>query len=222
MLGAIGSAIPIAIGIAISPIALAAFMIVLISPRARVNAPTFLLGWLLGILIVGLLAYFIPGMETSRDKPGQLAGIVRLVLGLTLLFLALRQYRSYATSGKAKSRRFLNRIVNMNKGHCLLIGLLLTAGHPKNLPLIVAGVAAIARYNLDTFSELLTFLIFAIAASSTLAVPMAVSFAARNRSEIIFSRWKNWLIEKNDIIVLILLVIFGMLLVGRGLKILTA
>lgn len=219
---ATGNAIPIAVGIAISPLAVAALMVMLLTPRARVNAPAFVLGWLFGFFIVGSLAHFIPGVETSSDKPGPLAGIVRLVLGLVLLLLAFRQFRRQAGSGEARTQRFLARIDNMNMGHCVLAGLLLTAGHPKNLPLIAAGVAAIGRYDLDISSEIVAFLIFTMVSSVTLVLPIMLFFLARHRVEIIFGHWKSWLIRNNDIIVLLLLLVFGALLIGRGLKMLAA
>ena len=222
MLEATGNAIPVAVGIAISPLAVAALMVMLLTPKAGLNAPSFLLGWLLGFVIIGFLAHFIPGFEVSSDKPGMLAGVVRLVLGLVLLLLALWQFRRQADFGEEKTQRFLGRINDMNAGHSVLAGLLLTAGHPKNLPLIAAGVAAIGRYNLDILSEILAFLIFTMVSSVTLVLPMMLFFLARHRVEIIFGHWKSWLIRNNDIIVLLLLLVFGALLIGRGLKMLAA
>jgi hypothetical protein len=46
---AIGGSLPLAIGIAISPIPIIAVVLMLTTPRAKTNGPAFLLGWLLGL-----------------------------------------------------------------------------------------------------------------------------------------------------------------------------
>ena len=223
ILEAIGNSFPIAVGIAISPLAIAALLIMLLTPRAKVNAPAFLFGWILGFLLVGFLAYFIPGMETTPEEPATLAGIVRIVLGLALLLLAIWQWqRQAARNHKVETPRFLARIDNMGVTHCILTGFLLSAAHPKNLPLIVAGVAAIGRYNLDALAEIMAFLIFTAVASATILLPLAAYFLAKRQAEALFGHWKDWLIRNNDIVVLLLLLIFGTLLVGRGIKMLAA
>ncbi|HUK72944.1 MAG TPA: GAP family protein [Streptosporangiaceae bacterium] len=46
---AIGGSLPLAIGIALSPIPIIAVVLMLTTPRARANGPAFVLGWLLGL-----------------------------------------------------------------------------------------------------------------------------------------------------------------------------
>jgi len=43
---AIGQALPLAVGVALSPIPIIAVALMLMSPRARLNGPGFVLGWL--------------------------------------------------------------------------------------------------------------------------------------------------------------------------------
>jgi hypothetical protein len=50
---AIGGSLPLAIGIAISPIPIIAVVLMLTTPRAKANGLAFLAGWLLGLGIVG-------------------------------------------------------------------------------------------------------------------------------------------------------------------------
>ena len=49
---AIKQSLPFAFGIALSPLPIAAIIMILMSARARTNAPAFLLGWFLGLLLV--------------------------------------------------------------------------------------------------------------------------------------------------------------------------
>jgi hypothetical protein len=48
LLEAIGGSLPMAVGIALSPLPVASLIILLMTPQARTNAPAFLLGWIAG------------------------------------------------------------------------------------------------------------------------------------------------------------------------------
>src|SRR5712691_6257046 len=58
---AIGGSLPLAIGIAISPIPIIAVVLMLTTPRAKANGLAFLAGWLLGLGIVGAIVLAIAG-----------------------------------------------------------------------------------------------------------------------------------------------------------------
>ena len=65
--GSLGSLLPLAIGIAISPIPIIACILMLFSARARANGPAFLIGWVAGIALVTLLVFRLsepPGRPT--------------------------------------------------------------------------------------------------------------------------------------------------------------
>ena len=46
---AIGGSLPLAIGVALSPVAIIAVVLMLTTEKARVNGPAFVLGWLIGL-----------------------------------------------------------------------------------------------------------------------------------------------------------------------------
>jgi len=52
---AIGGSLPIAIGITLSPMAITAVVLMLTSRKAEVNGRVFVLGWLIGLGIVGAI-----------------------------------------------------------------------------------------------------------------------------------------------------------------------
>ncbi|UUT36730.1 GAP family protein [Microbacterium elymi] len=79
----IGEILPLALGIAISPIPIIAAILMLLSPKARVTSVGFLLGWVAGIVVAvvvfTLLSSILPADDPSVSKP--ILGVVRLVLG---------------------------------------------------------------------------------------------------------------------------------------------
>ena len=90
----IGDILPLALGIAISPIPIIAAILMLLSPKAKGTSVGFLIGWVLGIVVAvvlfTLLASVIPEDDPDASKP--ISGVIKIVLGLALLFLALRQF----------------------------------------------------------------------------------------------------------------------------------
>ena len=92
---AIGGSLPLAVGIALSPIPIIAVVLMLTSRKARVNGPSFILGWLLGLGIVGVIVLSLAGSAgaSKSGSPAAWVSWVKIVLGALLLLVAARQFR---------------------------------------------------------------------------------------------------------------------------------
>lgn len=90
---AIGEVLGLAVGIAVSPVPIAAVILMLLSARARANSAAFLVAWIVGIAAVTTVAASIPGLETDSE-PSTTAGWIKLALGGLLLLAGIRQWRS--------------------------------------------------------------------------------------------------------------------------------
>src|SRR4029079_7268469 len=64
---AIGQVLAFAVVVSLSPIPIIAVVLMLGTPRARVNGPAFLLGWVLGLSIVGTIALVVIGSVGATD-----------------------------------------------------------------------------------------------------------------------------------------------------------
>ena len=93
---AIGGSLPLAVGIALSPIPIIAVVLMLTSRKARVNGPAFIVGWLLGLGIVGVIVLSLAGSAgaSKSSSPAAWVSWVKIVLGVLLLLVAARQFRS--------------------------------------------------------------------------------------------------------------------------------
>jgi Kef-type K+ transport system membrane component KefB len=105
---AIGGSLALAVGIALSPIPIIAVVLMLTSEKARVNGPVFVLGWLVGLGVVGaiVLAVAGPAGASKSGSPATWVSWVKVVLGVLLLLVAVRQFRPAPAA--AEKRTCLN------------------------------------------------------------------------------------------------------------------
>jgi hypothetical protein len=66
---AIGGSLPLAVGIALSPVPIIAVVLMLTSRQAKFNGPAFVLGWLIGLGVVGAIVLAVAGAG-SASKSG--------------------------------------------------------------------------------------------------------------------------------------------------------
>ena len=217
---AIGESLPMAIGVALSPVPVAAAIIIMLSAKARTNAPAFLLGWVTGILTVGLVVFVVPGIDTSSGEPTTLSGYIKIALGVGLIALAGKQWQNRPKAGgEIPPPKFFTSLDQFGFGKSLLTGFLLSAVNPKNTVLGVAGAAIIDSSSLDPNSQLLALLVFTAVAGSSVALPVSGFFLFRQRAEPVLRSWKDWLIRNNLTVLIVLLIVFGTLLIGDGITI---
>jgi hypothetical protein len=65
---AIGQILPLAVVVAFSPMPIVAVVLMLVSARARVNGPAFVLGWILGVGVVGGIILAVSGPADASDN----------------------------------------------------------------------------------------------------------------------------------------------------------
>ena len=147
----IGEIVGYAIGIAVSPVPIAAVILMLFASKARVTGPAFLAGWLIGIITVVTVVLFVPGLGGDTGEPSTTTGVIKGVLGLLLLVVAVRQWVSRpGPDDETPMPKWMAGIDTMGGGGAFGLALLLTVANPKNLVLAAAAGAAIGAAQLDT------------------------------------------------------------------------
>ena len=219
MLQAFGENLPLAIGIAISPVPIIAVILMLITPRARRNGPAFLGGWLLGLAVVGTIVLIVAGasdVATSRG-PSRAVAVVKLVLGLLLLVMAWRQWRSRPHPGEESPMpKWMRSLDTFTPGRSVAVGALLSGVNPKNLILCASMAAAVAQSGLPAPRQAFTMLALIIVGSLGIIVPVAAYFMYGKRAQGMLDEWKVWLAANNATVMAVLFVVFGVTLIGEG------
>jgi hypothetical protein len=93
---AIGNILPLALGVAISPIPIIAVILMLLSPKAHTNGPAFLVGWVAGLAAVSVAVTALSGTAGLGSGGGSsvVGSLIKILLGLLLVGLAVREFRN--------------------------------------------------------------------------------------------------------------------------------
>lgn len=211
--------LPLALGIAISPIPIIAVIIMLFSARAKSNSIAFAATWSLTIALVGAgIIMFASGQEmiTGNEGDGGLEWI-KIVLGILLLLMAANSFKSRPKKGeKSEMPTWLAKIEEFTPVKSGGLAVLLSVINPKNLPLIIAGALAIAESGQINSTTWINLGVFVIMASFTVIAPVMYYFIAGKKAEKTLTTWKEWLSQNNAMVMFWLLLIVGAILLAEG------
>lgn len=221
MVEAVSGAIGYALGIAISPIPIAALILVLLSTHPRSNSIAFTVGWVIGIASVATLAVVTPLFD-GGDDPSDRRGWIRLTVGVILLLAAVRRWTTRPGPDAEPRIPPLMRAVDGARGVGVLgIGFALAAFNPKDLLLAAAGGAEIASAELATGTNIAALAVFTTIAASTAIAPVGAYLIAGERLDDRLERSREWLIRHNPVVMAVVLLAIGILFVAEGALILT-
>ena len=218
---AIGESLPTAVGVAISPLPIVAVVLMLVTPRGRTNGLAFVLGWMLGLAVVGAVALTAASGANASDggEPATWVSVLKLVLGLLALLLGVKEFRGRPDGdGEAATPKWMQALDTFTPIKATGAGAALSALNPKNLLLAVAGAAAIAQTGIDAGEQAIAYAVFVVVATLGVALPVGIALALGERSREVLDRLKSWLSANNAVIMAVLMVVIGTKLIGDAIS----
>lgn len=216
----IGDVLPLAVGVAISPVPIIAVILMLFTPRAKSNGPAFLIGWLGGLAIAGSIVLLLAnaGKISAGGTPSTISYVIKLLLGLLFLFMAVRQWQSRPQEGQeAEMPKWMAGIDAFSPGKALGLSALLSGVNPKNLALTLSATLTIAQAGLAGAQPWIALILFILIASISVGAPVLYYLLAGEKAENTLTGWKAWLTANNATVMFVLLLIFGVKLIGQSL-----
>lgn len=219
MVDVIGEILPLALGITISPIPIIAAILMLLSPRAKGTSVGFLLGWVTGIIVAvtffTLISQFLPEDDPDASQP--VAGIVKLVLGALLILLAVKQWRDRPQADEVPELPgWMKAIDSMTPIKATGLGFLLSALNPKNLIMGAGAGVTIGGAGLASGDIVVAVAVFTIIAAASVAVPVIAYLAAANKIAGPLDALRQWLTKENNVVMATLLLVIGVVMIGKG------
>jgi threonine/homoserine/homoserine lactone efflux protein len=178
---AIGHVLSFGVGVALSPIPIIGVVLMLGTSRARSNGPSFVFGWIVGLVTVGTIVLLASSGADASDhgQPATWVNVLELVLGALLLLVALRQWRGRPRGGEtADMPKWMQTIDTFKPGRATAFGALLSAVNPKNLLLAVGAAAAIAQTGASTISQAVGLGVFVLVGTLGVGAPVVLYFAS--------------------------------------------
>ena len=214
-----GDILPLAVGVVISPIPIIATILMLLAPRAGATSMGFLIGWVLGIAAATTVFTVVSasvGLTATSDSSTS-TDWIKVALGILLLVLAGRQWRSRPKSGaEASLPAWMSAVDTFAFGKAAGLGFLLSAVNPKNLLLCAAAGTEIGGSALSNGSRAVLVLVFTVIAACSVAIPVIGYAVAKDRMRQPLGELKTWLQQHNAAVMSVLLLVIGVVLIGKG------
>jgi hypothetical protein len=217
----ISEVLPFAIGVAVCPVPIIATILILFSPRARANGAVFLLGWMLSLAVVSGLVYVATDSAGAATDSGTSDTVswMKIGLGVVLLALARRDWAKRPRPGEPEPLpKWMGAVDTLTPVRAFGLAVLLAAVNPKNLALTVAAAAGLGQLpGLSTADAVVALAVFVVLASVTIAGPVLYDLIGGDGARARLDEWKSWLSVHNSAVMAVLLLVFGVVLISKGL-----
>ncbi|MFE6737098.1 GAP family protein [Streptomyces tubercidicus] len=222
---ALGDVLGFAAAVAVSPLPIIAIVLILATPRGRLNGVLFTVGWILGLAVLGaaMLAIASPAGASARSHPATWVGALKLALGLFLVLFGARQWhRRPKDPSQAQLPKWMNALDRLTPVKVFALGLALAALNAKNAPLTIAAGAAIGSAGLPVGQQIAWLAIFVLIATLGLLVPLVVFLLGGERAKTTLGSWKDWAAQHNVAVMAALFFVLGLKLLGDGISVLAS
>ncbi|MEU4416652.1 GAP family protein [Nocardia salmonicida] len=210
----IGGLLPLAVGVAVSPIPIIAAILMILSKNAGGAAKGFAVGWVAGILLVtGVMTMLAGTLGGTDSEPSTGASIVKIILGVALVVLAVIQWQERS---QTEVPGWMKAIDTLTPVKALGLGALLSGVNPKNLLLCVSAGVAIGAGGLSAGGDLVAIVVFTLLASVTVLAVVLGYMVAADRLRPMLDSLREWLQLNNHAVMAIVLLIMGAVVVGKG------
>lgn len=218
---AIGQVLSLGVGVALSPIPIIGVVLMLATPRARTNGPAFVVGWVVGLGVVGTIVLLVSsGADASESgSPADWTNVLKIVLGVLLLGVAAKQWRGRPGTGQQASMpKWMETIDRFGPPKAAGLAVLLSAVNPKNLLLTVGAATAIAQTGVSAGEQAIALAVFVVIGTIGPAAPVAIYFAMGERSRRLLDEMRAWMAHNNAVIMAVICLLIAAKLIGDGIS----
>jgi hypothetical protein len=200
--------------IALEPIPLTAFILILASKGGVRKGAAFIFGWLVSLAAVIAFTVLVTSNKPPKPNtaPSLAALAAKLAIGVGLTLIALRQYRKLGKPKPPKKPpKWQTGIDNMTPWYAIALG-------PLTQPwaLIAAGVTEITEAKLSSWESYLALVLFCvIGTSSFLAMEIYAGFRPQPAQQFL-ARLRHWIDTHTDQVIIIVSLVLGFWLIGNS------
>ncbi len=218
MFDALGHILPISVAVALSSVPIMATILILLSPNRNRSALPFLIGWVLGVVVVvlafTLLARGVPGSSAKRTDVT--LAIAQLVIGVALIVFALIAWRRTIGRPSAGEPKWLRAVGSLGPWASFGLAFVLNL-RAKALLLSAAAGLAMRGDDLAVGQTAIVLGVYTLISVSTVAVPIVATLLAPGKTEKWLVATRAWIAKNNRIVTILIMIMIGVVVIGNGL-----
>ena len=194
-------------------------ILLLISDRGWRNGLGYALGYISAYSLIGITAVIL-GYRTAQKNPGEpglFLPMLLIVLGTLLLWLALRNWRKPG-SEKKEEPRFFSIVDKITPLKAFGFGALVTVINFKNLALFLTAVSVVILSDLLIAKKIFITLLVVLVFCQSVIIPIIIFVSFPKRAKYLLNSIKQFLTRHSRRIGIWAPIVFGMLLMIKGLS----
>jgi threonine/homoserine/homoserine lactone efflux protein len=205
----------IGIAVALDPLPLTAFMIILPSQGGVRKGAAYVFGWLVSLAIVVTVTVLATGNSPPRPStaPSLAALAVKIAIGVVLVLIAVRRIRSrQRPKPPKKPPKWQEHVDGMSPWFALGLA-------PALQPwvLIGAGAATVVDAKLSSWESYIALFVFCVLGSASYLALEIYTVLRPDRSRALLARFRTWIDTHTDQVIIIGSLILGFWLIGNSL-----
>ena len=201
----------LAVAIAVEPLPLTAYLLMLSSDRGTRKGLGFLLGWVLTLVGVVALTLALTGGKPlkSGSAPSTSSLVIKIVLGAGLLWLAWHQRSRRGRPARPPS--WMAKIDHLGFGAAMSLAFLL-----QPWGLIGAGAATVASADLSQVSTWVTLVAFCLLATSSYLVMEIYVVLSPDAAKVHLDGLSTWITGHKDQVIIWVCTAVGLWLISHS------
>jgi threonine/homoserine/homoserine lactone efflux protein len=216
---AVGEVLAFGVGVAVSPLAVIAVVVMLDARNGRAAGVAFLAAWAAGLAGVGTLAVLLADGADASDAgaPATWVSVLKLVIAALLLVVAARQWRGRPAAGeRPELPGWMTGLDGITPRRSAGLALVFACVKPKNLLLTIGAALAVAQTGADPGAQAAALVVFVLLGSLAPGVPVAIHVALRERGAATLTAMRGWMERENATVIVVLCVVLAAKLAVDG------
>jgi hypothetical protein len=199
-------------------------VLILFSNRATVNGLSFLFGWVLGLAVVGTAVYlFADAANAATDTTtSDTISWGHVLLGVLLIGLARRNFAKRAAPGETEALpKWMATVETITPVKAVGLAIVLAVVNPKNLILAVGACAGLGQLGLSTGDAVVAIAVFVVVSSLPILFAVGYELVGGDKAHQTLDHMKAWMTEHNHAVMAVLFLVFGVVLIAKGVGLLS-
>jgi threonine/homoserine/homoserine lactone efflux protein len=205
----------IGLAIALDPLPLTAFIVVLPSKRGVRKGAAFVFGWLVSLAVVVIVTVLATGNNPPKPStaPSLAALAVKIAIGAVLVTIAIRHIRARGRPKPPKKQpKWQEHVDTMSPWFALGLA---PALQPWGL--IGAGAATVVEAKLSSWESYLALFLFCLLASASYLFMEIYTVFRPGQSQALLARFRTWIDTHTDQVIISGSLILGIWLIANSL-----